>query len=210
MLEVLMSIFGIQVTFGGAFGFQSWSPSSGLNLDGTVFVDKTPFTKPIGWLPKPNLAKLLEDLTVNITLGMFSISSLSVLSMANNTQATVSTTRSVFVYDQSALLATYGVSIGLALIALGIGLRSFIFNGVSMKTGFLSIMTSTRNSDFDEIARGACLGAEGTMEDFKNVKVRFGEIGRSPAARETQGDIHAGFGLVDRGVAQINRDTEYI
>jgi hypothetical protein len=207
-----MSIFGIVIQYSspiGAAGSFAWNPSSGLDLDDTVFVDKTPFSSAVHYLPKPNLARLLEDLTKNITLSMFSIGALATLVLKKNTQVTVSTTQNVYVYDKIALLATYGLSIGLALVAVGIGLLSFSFNGVSMKTGFLSIMASTRNPDLDEMAKGVCLGAEGTMEDFKKAKVRFGEIGRFATARGGPGD-HVGFGLVDSGVRSIVRDKKYV
>jgi hypothetical protein len=60
----------------------------------------------------------------------------------------------VYAYDKRALLATYGLAIGLTLLEIGIGLLSFMSNGVSMKRGFLSIMATTRNQDLDRIEKG--------------------------------------------------------
>ena len=48
-----------------------------------------------------------------------------------------------------------------------------------MTTGFLAIMTTTRNPALDDAARGACLGAEGTTDRVKHLKVRFGDVGRN-------------------------------
>jgi hypothetical protein len=110
----------------------------------------------------------------------------------------------VYNYDKNALLATYVASIGLALLAVGVGLSSSISNRVSMRIGFLSIIATTRNPDLNRIAKGACLGAEGTMEELRKAKVRFGEIARFVIADREPGGHHTGFDLLDTGVGSVD------
>jgi hypothetical protein len=213
----------------GSGPVSTWNPSSGLNLDGTVFVEQTNNTdQAIRWLPKANLAelleelgqkfmlsmftmsrlaKLLEELGRNFTLSMFAMSRLRPVTKEPNVLVTVANSTLVFKYDKIALLGTYGAGILLSLAAVVVGLQAFRKNGVSMKTSFLSIIATTRNPDLDELARGTSLGAEGTLDHMKNVKARFGQVSSWPSADANQ---HAAFGMGESGVEKLDRNVEYI
>jgi hypothetical protein len=170
-----------------------WLPSEGLNLAGTIFVEPTPWRTPLDWLPKANLKQLLEELTINITLSMLAFDKLSYVQKMNHTAVEITSTTLVFDYDQKTLLATYGVAIVFALFALGIGAWSFLDNKVSMKIGFLSTLATTRNPQLDDLAKGSCLGAEGTMGELMKLKVKFGDTSMCHDLASA-GMRHASFG----------------
>ena len=171
-------------------------PEEGLTLAGTPFVERTPWPKPLDWLPGPNLKQQLEEMSRNITLSMFSLDNLSYLRMQNNTGVDITTFETTYSYDKRALLVTYGIAVALGLLAIGVGIKSFLDNGVSMRIGFLPIMATTRNPNLDELVGSPCLGADGTMDGFKDIKVKFGQI-RSNRRRDTrEGEpVRCAFGL---------------
>ena len=152
----------------------TWEPTEGLNLAGTRFVEQTPWPKPINWLPVSNFRELFEELSENITLSMFALDNLSYLRVENDTLVQFDVTGITYAYDRQALILTYGISLVLALFALICGVFAFLENGVSMSSGFASFMATTRNPDLDRIVDDSCNGAQGTLEEFKDVKLRFG------------------------------------
>jgi hypothetical protein len=212
--DTLLSIFrnNLALNFIPQYGW-AWNPPEGLNLAGTPFVEHYPWSKPIDWLPGPNFRQQLEELSANITLSLLSMDNLKYLYPQDNTPVRVATLRPAYSYDRRTLLITYGAGMAAGLFAIVIGIKSFLDNGVSMKLGFLSIMTATRNPTLDELAHGVCLGAEGTMDSLKDIKVRFGEV---QPQRVTSGKIspreqfHAAFGLQNGEIGDLRRDRDYI
>ncbi|KAF2194597.1 hypothetical protein K469DRAFT_744484 [Zopfia rhizophila CBS 207.26] len=165
----------ITVSYKISFNGGVWAPQDGLNLAGTKFVQRTPWQKPIDWLPVSDFKQRFEELSQNITLSLFALNNLSYLRMANNTPVDFVSFQSAYAYDKKALLVTYGIAMLLALMVVIVGLGSFLENGVSMNIGFMSIMATTRNPRLDELVTDGCIGAEGLMDGFKDTKVMFGK-----------------------------------
>lgn len=212
--DTLLSIFrnSLELDFIPQFGW-AWAPSEGLDLAGTPFVEHYPWRAPIDWLPGPNFRQQLEELSANITLSLLSMDNLNYLYPQDNTAVEVTTLRPAYSYDRRTLLITYGAGMAAGLFAIVVGIKSFLDNGVSMKIGFLSIMTTTRNPTLDEVARGVCLGAEGTMDSLVDIKVRFGEVQTQQVMNgktTPREQFHAAFGLQNGEIGDLRTDREYI
>ena len=170
--ETLYSVLGgkIASTARGA-------PDNQAGLDGTKLAERLPWpTKDRIRKPLPNLRELFEELHVNVTLSLLSIDNLIYMQPQPDTVATITTQSNVFSYNAHPLIITYGTALVLGLIALLVGLKAYFDNGVSIKLGFLNILTTTRSRRLDRLALGTCLGAEPMPQELKKVKVRFGEI----------------------------------
>ena len=141
---------------------------------------------------------------------MFAVDKLSYVAMQNDAQVDITASVLVFTYDRKALVVTYEISAALTLFAMSVGTWSFMENGVSIKTGFLSTMATTRNPDLDEVARRACLGADGTIKGMKKVKVAFGETNVTNSGSNPLGLAapHAAFGL-EHTTQPLNKRNRY-
>jgi hypothetical protein len=190
-------------------------------LEGTKLVEEIPF--PLAdkiRQPRQNLRQLIEELHINVTLSLLSVNNLPYFEPALASDVIQTGYAATFRYNRRALLLTYGIAIALGLLAVLIGLKSLFDNGVSMKSGFLSILATTRNPTLDELAHGACLGADPMPEGLQNVKVRFGEVvgndgvpfSRRPT-KQTASQVqpaggHTAFGLEEE-IGDIQYKTPY-
>ena len=92
-------------------------------------------------------------------------------------------------YEPFWLALSYFLAVGVTFIILFIGMHGFIKNGYAADANFSTFMATTRSKDVDELTRGSCLGQWPKNKDFKQTRLRFGEI-------ETGGsDPHAAFGF---------------
>jgi hypothetical protein len=164
-------------------------PANNALLDGTKLVESTPFPPQDGIRhPLRNLRELIEELSVNATLSIFSLDGLVYAQPQPDTLVTQTTNIPLWTYNLRAMLLVYGIALALALIILGIGTLDFVRNGVSFAPGFCTIVAMTRNPQLDAAARGACLGAEPIPETLGTTRVRFGEIVSRPQSQsEKQG-----------------------
>jgi hypothetical protein len=145
-------------------------------LDGTSLVEAIPWPLDGVRKPKLDLGPLVEQLHTNVTISLLAVTGLVYLSPVHAPDATLTGFQTVFQYDKKALLLTYGLALLLGLIALAVGMESLFHNGVGTDLGFLSILLTTRNRSLDELARGACLGADPIPESLKKRRVRFAAI----------------------------------
>ncbi|VUC28221.1 unnamed protein product [Clonostachys rosea] len=112
------------------------------------------------------------------------------------------------------ILIPYLLCLALSLPFLYLGLRSLRSNGVSAIDGGLMqiLMTSTGSRTLNEAAANGCLGGEENIpEDFKNMKIRFGELVSSASDDEQDNPRQirrAGFG-VDSEVIPLKRGVFY-
>ena len=173
---------------------------TGLGFGNIIFAERYPWSGPIDYLPRRNLDRRLEELTRNITLGIFSLHKVAV-QQDMETKLSLFTTRLSYSYDRKALILTYSIAFSLGLLGIVVGAMPFRVNGVSRDAGFLTILATTRDQDLDRLATGICLGTDGSMDHLRDVKIRFGEIRaaqQSGALVSPQGtrDVgHAGFGI---------------
>ena len=186
-----------------------WTPSDGLGLTGTKFVEKYPWPKPIDYLPVKNFRDLLEEASTNLTLSLFSMQGLSYLYPQPDYLVDRSFSGPIFAYNRRAMLITYGVGLAMGLLAVMAGAKAYSDNGVGMTTGFLSIMATTRNPTLDQHARAACLGSEPASEELRRLKVRFGELlPRSEESGKHGRSRHAAFG-VEGQVMDLRHNEQY-
>ena len=196
------------------------SPVDETGLAGTQLVEREPFplanlsvtvtpnTPGSTGIQKPvrNLARAVEQLHFNITVGMFSIPQL--IYLQNETvmaRAVLAEPR--WAYNPLPLLAVYGAFFAASLASVVLALVAVAGNeGIGiLESGFLRALMTTRSADFS----AAVVGEAGKGEDFhqkqlRKVEVQFGVPG--PAAHEAGSDAKigpavgpvAGFGLRER------------
>jgi len=145
----------------GQIGSDPWGqPLTDYHLGGTKLVEESVWPPRDGiQKPKENLASLVEELSRNVTLSLFSIKNLVYNQAEPDTEATMLPYELVFHYNKLALWLTYGISLLASLVAFLAGAVSFVINGLSMET-FLTILTTTRGQHLDDLAAGSCLGAQ--------------------------------------------------
>jgi hypothetical protein len=175
----------------GEIDYWDWEVSNSAELDGTNLVEAVPF--PLDGVRKPlqNLRELVEQLHINATISLLAINDLVYVQNETAEDMVMTTYPIVFYYDKKALLLPYCLALLLGLLALLAGTEAIVKNGVGMNMGFLSILTTTRNKTLDDLALGACLGAQPMPERLGMKKVKFG-------ATETGGAVVQNRGLSDK------------
>jgi hypothetical protein len=161
-------------------------------LDGTNLVEAVPF--PLDGVRKPlqNLRELIEQLHINATISLLAIDDLVYIQPDTAEDMVMTTYQNVFHYDKKALLLPYCLALLLGLLALLTGTEAIVKNGVGMNVGFLSILTTTRNKTLDDLALGACLGAQPMPKNLgTKTRVKFG-------ATETGGAVVQNTELSDK------------
>ena len=161
------------------------SPVDETGLAGTQLVEHDSFTlanltdSAPSWMsiqkPVRFLARAIEQLHFNITVGMLSIPQL--IYLQNETVAArVVSTEPRWAYNPLPLLAVYGVFLVASLVSAVLALVAVAGNeGVGvLESGFLRALMTTRSADFDEIVVGeAGKGEDFHQEPLRGVEVRF-------------------------------------
>ncbi|ATY67313.1 hypothetical protein A9K55_000361 [Cordyceps militaris] len=157
-----------------------------------------------------SLGDLVEELSRNITLSLFSSTRL----WANKTDwydTMVTFDRSINIYRYNAqnLWIAYGVAIGVTLVSIGVGFLALFSNGVSHGINFSNILATTRNSSLDELFVGSSLGALPVSKDVLDAKIMFGvfEEDGNDGDGDHQVAGRVGFGLESQ-VKNIERGAE--
>lgn len=140
-------------------------------------------------LPVSNdLAGAVENMYRDVFFSMMSDTMLHDRQLST-VPCSVTTMVPVWKYEPFWLALSYFLAVGVTFIILFIGMHGFIKNGYAADANFSTFMATTRSKDVDELSRGSCLGQWPKNKDFKQTKLRFGEI-------ETGGsDSHAAFGF---------------
>ncbi|EGX88109.1 hypothetical protein CCM_09245 [Cordyceps militaris CM01] len=157
-----------------------------------------------------SLGDLVEELSRNITLSLFSSTRL----WANKTDwydTMVTFDRSINIYRYNAqnLWIAYGVAIGVTLVSIGVGFLALFSNGVSHGINSSNILATTRNSSLDELFVGSSLGALPVSKDVLDAKIMFGvfEEDGNDGDGDHQVAGRVGFGLESQ-VKNIERGAE--
>jgi hypothetical protein len=124
------------------------------------------------------LATLVEELSVNVSLGLLSVNGLVQLQAQQNVPVVASSTQIVFQYNKRALLTTYGVAILAGTMALIIGSLALYENGVAMSGGFLAVLRTTRDVTLDDVVPIGDRGADPVPQELENVCIKFGDSRR--------------------------------
>jgi hypothetical protein len=120
------------------------------------------------------------------------------------------TTQNIYRYDSRNLIISYTTAVALAFFSIALGVFSFLDNGVAHSTAFSAFVTTTRNSDLDELSRGHSLGRIPLDESVGGVRLRFGELvatGEKSIGEDSEAR-HIGFGI-ENGVLSLQKGKRY-
>lgn len=95
------------------------------------------------------------------------------------TDRTATRTDSVnkYVYHSKNLLLSYGLAIGLALLANLLGAYAYLSNGVSHNRRFSAILAATRHESLTKLFHNQIVGSLPLSDKVKNTFLKFGPIG---------------------------------
>ena len=133
--------------------------------------------------------RLLNELLANITTGALT------LDLWHDTvNGSVSRTYTVYRFDRRLnFFLPYGLCLLLSLPIVALGVLALRWNGVSaIDGGFVQVLMTAATGDtaVEQAARKGCFGgAESVPEEFKNLKVRFGEL--ISTSVEDDGELHS-------------------
>ena len=99
---------------------------------------------------------LIPELSSNITLSLISY---PLLSPAEPTNVTTTTTTNIYVYQPKKVFIAYGIAIFFALVANVLGIWAYLSNGVSHDNSFSSIVCTTRDIHLSKLNAHERLGA---------------------------------------------------
>lgn len=138
-------------------------------------------------LPTSNdLAAAIENMYRNVFFSMMSDALLHDRQLST-VPCSVTSSLLVWSYEPFWLALSYFLAVGVTLVILFIGMHGFIKNGYAADANFSTFMATTRSKDVDELSRDSCLGQWPKNKDFKETRLRFGEV-------ESDGsDSHAAF-----------------
>ncbi|XP_014560764.1 hypothetical protein COCVIDRAFT_23142 [Bipolaris victoriae FI3] len=123
------------------------------------------------------LGGMIEELSRNQTLSLFSSNRLWLPQNATNTTlVTHSTFTTIYEYRSRNLIMTYAIAIACSAFGVLLGLRALWLNGICHETSFSSIMSTTRNKYLDDLTLGYSLGSAPTPHAVKKIELRFGEL----------------------------------
>ena len=125
------------------------------------------------------------------------------------TNATITTTTSVYAFSEPLnLIVPYLATLFVAFPFIILGCIALMRNGVSaLDNSFIQMLTTTTGSAaIDNAAAGGCLGGgENVPQEFKDLKVKFGEILERNDPMIVK---RAAFGTEEE-VTMLNRDIRY-
>lgn len=148
-----------------------------------------------------NLAEAVENMYRDVFFSMLSDTVLHDRQMAI-VPCSVTSSVTVWKYEPFWLALSYFLAVGVTLIILFVGMHGFIKNGYAADANFSTFMATTRSQDVDDLSRGSCLGQWPKDRDFKETRLRFGEVetGRS--------DPHAAFGFA-QNIKEFDKTKGY-
>ena len=169
-----------------------------------------------------DLAQQLEELLVNTTLslnfflqrppipqisGEKSISSPVLYTSAN---ATIVTYIPQYSYSFTTLWFPYSTALLVGLLCILLGTIMLFENGVNSDMSFSQLLVTTRNSTFDAVADGACLGGGAISDEMRQVKLRYGQLQTGLQDEDDSEEIvaHAAFGL-NNEIVSLRRGRMY-
>ncbi|KAI0594089.1 hypothetical protein F4775DRAFT_586354 [Biscogniauxia sp. FL1348] len=114
----------------------------------------------------------------------------------------------VWDYQPFWLALSYLLAVAFTLISILLGAYAFHENGYAFEPTFSTFITTSRNPDIDNLARGCCLGQWPMSEEVLHTTLRFGELPATPDQTNDQ-EAHAGFGFPDK-VRNIDIKKKYI
>ncbi|CZR51150.1 uncharacterized protein PAC_01025 [Phialocephala subalpina] len=140
-----------------------------------------------------NMGQLIEELSRNLTLSLFS-ADVTWSPQGINTTVNIIANVNIYTYNVANLAMAYGIAIAVTVISVMIGMRALMVNGVSHGTSFSAIMCSTRNETLDNLTVGSSLAAEPLSEGVLATELKFGLL-------NGRGDAHGLIRRVGFGVA---------
>ncbi|PKK48525.1 hypothetical protein CI102_7940 [Trichoderma harzianum] len=144
----------------------------------------------------PSVGELIEELSRNITLSVFSLDQMLI---QNDTMVRISSDVNVYSYNRRVLIITYAVVFLGTLIALLIGSVAYFKNGVSHQLSFSTFMSTTRNYQLDELTAGSSMGAMPLRDSIRSTKLQFGFLRNADEGAEREELMRrVGFGLSDQ------------
>jgi hypothetical protein len=195
--QTLFSILSGNIGPGARAGVRDFT-----GLAGTKLVEPIPFLPPSEFgvpadagIEKPvaDLARKIEELHANITLGMLSIPNL--IYLQNETVSARNTgSEPQWSYAWVPLAATYGAFFVALLFAGMLAVWAILDNdGVGVAdNGFLRALLTTRSPDFDQASQGLGRGEDYQQSTLRDLRVQFGRIADAYGGQST------GFGLEGR------------
>ncbi|KAK3995259.1 hypothetical protein QBC44DRAFT_320751 [Cladorrhinum sp. PSN332] len=115
----------------------------------------------------------------------------------------------VWNYDSTWLAVSYFVAVGLTLVAIAVGMRAIVLNGYVAQTNFSTFLATSRNGDLDRlVGEGECLGAWPFKKEFRETRLRFGEVLGDGSEESSPLLPHAAFGFEER-VKGIEKGKQY-
>lgn len=82
-----------------------------------------------------------------------------------------------YAYHSKNLFLSYGLAIGLTLLANLLGAFAYLDNGVSHNKGFSAILAATRHETLTELFHNQIVGSLPLADTVKDTFLRFGSIG---------------------------------
>lgn len=154
-------------------------------------VSQTTLVDPRTQFAVPNFMQAVEIGFQNMTFSLLSDTSLH---SHIDITAPCTTTKQILVWHYAPfwLILSYSLAVVSTIVAAAIGAHAFRSNGYSADTNFSTFLATTRNASLDRAVGdgGVCLGQEPLDEAFKEVRLRFGDVGG-----KERGVGHAAFGF---------------
>ena len=142
-----------------------------------------------------SIARGIEDLANNVTIGVLSIHAITT---SETVLVTTPTAIIRYNYHSRNLILSYRLAISLSALSVLAGGRAFRSNGVTHRFSFSAIMTTTCSPDFNSLCEGESLGALPLSQDLKQTKLRFGLLENLQDEVDPDKACRAGFGLEHR------------
>ncbi|PHH88918.1 hypothetical protein CDD83_6880 [Cordyceps sp. RAO-2017] len=140
------------------------------------------------------LGPLVEELSRNVTLGLFSDSRFW---SKNGTVATVKQVQSVnrWHYQKTNLWLAYSIAISAASFSVLLGIRALRLNRACHDTSFSSTLATTRNATLDQLFTCSSLVKEHMDDELLKTKLLFGVLKMQPSGAEDGDAPRVAFGL---------------
>ena len=155
----------IQLTILAGMGWALNVGQSFLGMSGLAIINTT------GLVINDPVAPKLEQLLMNAT-----ISAIGLTNATTPAPIRIHQWESYYAYSHSVrLFASYGISLIIAIVAVGLGFMAMAANKFSAGRGFFQILITTRNRELDGLSNGGLQRTELNVPDaLKQAKLRYG------------------------------------